>query len=288
LLWKGMLEEVFEDVLRFLFKDADRLFDMRRKFEFLDKELVELCPEPDKGSATRVVDKLVKVFRCDGKEEWILVHLEVQERNGKAFPERMFQYFYRLFDKYRRPITAVAIFTGGSNQPVQSCFKCSCLGTGVEYKYNALRIIDYPDEMLEASENPFALVMLTAKKALLTDKMEDEERLKHKLLIAKALLAKKQLSHRKIKAIFVFLNNYVLFKEKETNSIFITEVNRINDKAKSMNIFEQITEMKLEEQNRRVVRNLLKHSSLSMVKIASVVNVPLDFVKKVKKSIRTR
>jgi hypothetical protein len=66
-LWKGMLEEVFDDALRFIFRDADQEFDMHRRFEFLDKELIEMYPEPDKRSATRNVDKLVKVFRCDGR-----------------------------------------------------------------------------------------------------------------------------------------------------------------------------------------------------------------------------
>lgn len=42
---------------------------MERGFEFLEKELAELYPEPEKESDTRFVDKLVKVYQRDGKEE---------------------------------------------------------------------------------------------------------------------------------------------------------------------------------------------------------------------------
>jgi hypothetical protein len=83
---------------------------------YLDKELAELYPEPEKKSNTRVVDKLVKVFRKDGAEEWVLIHIEAQgetkSEDRPFFSERMFRYFYRCLDKYRRPIAAIALFTG--------------------------------------------------------------------------------------------------------------------------------------------------------------------------------
>ncbi|TAM96844.1 MAG: hypothetical protein EPN39_12730 [Chitinophagaceae bacterium] len=46
-LWKGILENLFDDFLRFFFPDADDLFDMKKGFEFLDKELEQLFPAPE-------------------------------------------------------------------------------------------------------------------------------------------------------------------------------------------------------------------------------------------------
>ena len=37
ILWKGMLEGVFDDLLRFVFPKADRIFDLEHGFDFLDK-----------------------------------------------------------------------------------------------------------------------------------------------------------------------------------------------------------------------------------------------------------
>ena len=135
-LWKGMIEEVFDDLLRFIFPGADQVFDMQRGFEFLDKELNEMYPEPDKDPDTRFVDKLVKVFRLDGHEEWLLVHIEVQGHADKQFPERMFRYYYRIFDRYQQPITAIAIFTGSNGSNMPNRYAYHFLGTSLSYQYN--------------------------------------------------------------------------------------------------------------------------------------------------------
>jgi len=71
------MEVIFDDLLRFIFPEAEKIIDMDHGFDFLDKELGEIYPEPDKTSETRYVDKLVK-YSVDGREEWVLVHLEVQ------------------------------------------------------------------------------------------------------------------------------------------------------------------------------------------------------------------
>jgi hypothetical protein len=219
ILWKGILEEVFEDLLRFVFKDADKELDLKRGFEFLDKELSEMYPEPEKPSHTRVVDKLVKVYMRDGGERWMLVHVEVQAKNEPIFPKRMFQYYYRILDRYDRPVTAVAIFTGRDGKNVPDRFEDHCLGTHQLYQFNTLRITDYPDEVLSASENPFAVVMLAAKKALLTGKDLDNKLLTQKISIVKLLQEKGVFGKHKIKAILTFLHNYVLIKDPQINCI---------------------------------------------------------------------
>lgn len=78
-----MLEEVFDDLLRFVFPNAGQELDLKRRFEFLDKELDAINPEPDKKAETRFVDKLVKVYRRDGGERWLLVHTVNRSNNRK-------------------------------------------------------------------------------------------------------------------------------------------------------------------------------------------------------------
>ena len=60
-LWKGILEDLFDDFLRFFYPNADEIFDMSRGFEFLDKELEDIFPQTDEENI-RYVDKLVKVW----------------------------------------------------------------------------------------------------------------------------------------------------------------------------------------------------------------------------------
>ena len=59
-----------------------------------------------------MADLLVKVFLRDGTEKWILVHTEIEGGNDIAFSHRIFQYHYRLLDRYRVPVETIAIFTG--------------------------------------------------------------------------------------------------------------------------------------------------------------------------------
>src|SRR5882757_4865534 len=100
ILWKGMMEVIFDDLLRFIWPNADDIFDIQSGFEFLDKELEQMYPEPDNGTDTRFVDKLVKVSLRNGLKEWLLIHVEVQGYYDDHFAERMFRYYYRIFDKY--------------------------------------------------------------------------------------------------------------------------------------------------------------------------------------------
>jgi predicted transposase YdaD len=289
ILWKGIMEIVFEDFLRFVYPDADRLFDWEKGFEFLDKELGEMYPEPEKKTATCFVDKLVRMTLRDGSETLFLLHVEVQGETKKQnqFAERMFRYFYRIFDRYRKPVTSIAIFTGSDGKRLPNTFTYEFLGTRLTYQYNALRILDYGDEELAKSDNHFALTMLAAKQALLKGRDLDEKLLKGKLFVFRKLYEKGIFGRQKMEAILSFLGNYVKFEKPETYCKFEEEVGKITGKRNTMDIFEQVAEMRKEEgkreMTRKFVENLLVNTRHSIQKIAELADVKVSFVKRVKK-----
>ncbi|TAF95127.1 MAG: hypothetical protein EAZ32_10480 [Cytophagia bacterium] len=102
--------DIFDDFLRFFITDAEELFDFSRPFEFLDKELEQLFPANPDDFSPKYVDKLVKVFTREGQEKWVLVHIEVQGSKDGNFEHRMFQYFYRIYDKFQRPTYGLCHF----------------------------------------------------------------------------------------------------------------------------------------------------------------------------------
>jgi hypothetical protein len=304
-LWKGMFEEVGEDLLRFIFPDADRDLDLKRGIEFLDKELEEIYPEPEKEGHTRIADKIFKVFLKDGGERWMLVHVEVQGGRDSEFAKRMLTYYYRILDRHNRPMTAIAIFTGEDGKNMPNRYEDHFMGTHLVYQYNTLCLTDYSDGDLAASNNPFAVVLIVAKERLLylqealTDEEFDRELLRQKLLVVSLLLDKKIFGEKKIAAIMRFLNNYVHFKKPETNRIFRIEVDKKIGKNNIMGIHEQVTEIKvqeaLEEGNRRLrasqeqsVKAFLCNTEFSVEKIASLVGVSVSFVEQVKGSLRNK
>jgi predicted transposase YdaD len=299
MLWKSMIEEIMADLLLFVDPGIGKVLDLERGFEFLDKELADIFPDPI-ASNLKAVDKLVKVFLCDGAERWILLHVEVQRKNGKGFPARMFEYFMRL-RRRGHPVAAIAILTGEEAEISPGVYEDLCLWTSVRYEYKTLRLVDYSDEWLAASTNPFAAVLLVAKEALLKLTGSDDERdrvlLEQKLLIDRLLNEKEAaFGERKTRAIKYFLYNYVVFKNPETNRKFVEESNKDKNNI-TMGIIEQMHEIKRQEgieEGRRegiqeglenAVQKLLVNTALSPEEIAKVVEVPLSLVKKIKREL---
>ena len=88
--------------------------------------------------------------------------LEVQGAKDPEFAKRMFKYYYRILDRYDKPVSALAIFSGRDGKKMPDRFEDHCLETRQLYQYNTMCITDYPDEVLTASNNPFAVVVLCA------------------------------------------------------------------------------------------------------------------------------
>jgi predicted transposase YdaD len=308
MLWKSMIEDIMADLLLFVDPDIDKELDLDRGFEFVDKELVEVYPEAGRSNS-RVVDKLVKVFPNRGGDRYILLHLEVQKNNNKEFPQRMFEYFVRLH-KRGRPVAAIAVLAGQDGKKDTGVYEERCLWCRVRYEYKTLRIADYADEVLAASTNPFATVMLVAKAALIqvdgTDEEKDRTLLEQKLLMVKLLNEKAVVfGEKKTRAIKYFLYNYVVFKNPETNRKFIEESEKEFDKTNiTMGIVEAMHEIKREEGRReglaegrregvqegleKAVQKLLTNTEFSVEKIAALMEVPVAFVKKIKKELDTK
>lgn len=283
ILWKAVLESVMDDLLRFLFPDADEVFDLDKSIIYLDKELAELHPEPDRPVDVRFVDKLAKVCRKDGTDEWILIHIEVQDEtkamDRALFGERMFRYFYRCFDHYRKPVAAIGIFCGPDGKLLPTRYSYEFMGTRLQYDYNTIRILDYTDEELSNSSNPFAWVALIAKRKLKEEGKLDDKLLEGKLAIFRKLHENGLFQSRKLQAVLEFLDNYIVFEKPETYRKFDEEIDRITGKQNTMNIFEIGADMRAERIRWELVINLIKGTKFSDEKIASLAGVSVDYVK---------
>ena len=305
ILWKGMIEEVIEDLLLFVDPEIGKELDLDRGFVFLDKELAEMYPNAEKTANTRLVDKLVRVYLRDGGERWMLLHIEVEGSNDKEFARRMFEYYIRLYSKYGRPVAAIAIFTGRGGGKMPAVFEDRCLWTRARYEYKTLNIADYPDEVLAASRNPFAAVIMVAKEVLLRVKGTAEERdevlLEQKLLMVRLLNEKMAVfGEKKTIGIHVFLENYVVFKKPETNRKFMERRGQILGEKNTMGIVEQLVEIKQKEalekgiekgvvkEKENSVRAFLANTEFSPEKISELVGVPVARVEKIKKELKAK
>jgi predicted transposase/invertase (TIGR01784 family) len=295
-LWKGILENVFDDFLRFFFTDADCLFDMKKGFRYLDKELEQLFPV-ENSDAPKFVDKLVKVYTKQGKEEWMLIHIEVQGYNDPHFARRMFTYFYRILDKYNKPVTAIAIFTGTNKKFHPAAYEYEYLGTKNSFQFNTYSIIDQEEEALANNDNPFATVLLTALLALKRKRLDDDSLFPLKYALAKNLL-QKQFPKNKIDKLLIFLQLHVHFDNSAYNAKFDKAIEVLTNNRKTMGIREMVLdrakkegievglEKGREEKTFKVVENLLAAGKFTLAEIANFADVSEAYIRKVKKDLK--
>ncbi len=299
ILWKGILEDLFEEFLTYFYPESNEIFDFSKGFEFLDKELEQLMfPSSTKY---RIADKLVKVHTTEGEEKWVLIHLEVQGYEDKQFAERMFTYYYRIWDKYRQKIAALALFTDDKENYRPSKFEMSFLDTSLHFSYKTIKLSDYKPSDFQKSDNPFAIVLETAWYGLAKNKLSDENLFSLKLDLARRL-HKKGFSKELFGKICSFIKMYVSFEKPELFSKLDIEIDSINKNIRTMGIIEAIQEeikrqaaeegheqgheQGLEQGLELGVKKTLKDNVNKLYKkgftveaISEMLEIPLNFVK---------
>jgi hypothetical protein len=125
---------------------------------FLDQELRQVVRDAELGR--RYVDKLARVTRLGGGEEWVYVHVEVQGGRETGFAKRMFVYNYRLFDRYERPVASLAVLADDEPGWRPDRFHTEAFGCETGIRFPIAKLTDHSARLdaLLADPNPFALV----------------------------------------------------------------------------------------------------------------------------------
>jgi hypothetical protein len=288
--WKGILEDLFADFLRFFYPTADEIFNINRGFEFLDQECEKLFPMGD-PEHPKSVDKLVKLFTKDGKEEWMLVHIEVQGYKDDEFAERMFTYFYRIRDSFGKRVRSIVIFTDSNKRFHPKEYAYQEEDTSVIFRFKTYKIIEQNPVLLEQSENPFAVVILTVQLALKKKKLKADDYFTLTIDLVKRLYTK-GFNKERIRQLLGFIKAYVNFDKSEINAKFDIAIDKLDNKTRTMGILEQIAEIRAEkatkESKTAFVKKLLQKTTHSVEEIADLVEVSIAFVEKIKRQAKSK
>ncbi len=166
--WKEALEQFFRPFLDFCFPDIAARVDWSKGFDFLDKELQKVVHDAEMG--TLRVDKLVQVYRLDGIEDWLLVHVEVQSQTDNDLPWRMYQYYHRIADRYKKKVVSLAVLADEQASWRPQVYEETHWGCKLRFEYLICKLQDYnrtPDE-LGADLNPMAVVVAAHFAAMAT------------------------------------------------------------------------------------------------------------------------
>ncbi|MFZ1597917.1 MAG: cytosolic protein [Anaerolineae bacterium] len=224
--WKEALERYFPEFMALFFPKAYADIDWGHKHEFLDKELRQVTGESELG--LRRVDQLVRVYRQGGLEIWVLVHVEVQSQTESSFAERMYVYNYRLYDRYHRQVASLAVLADETMSWRPTEFSYNLWDCEIGIRFPAVKLLDYRarwDE-LEASSNPFAVIVMAHLKSLET-RHADDERLAAKIWLMRRLY-RRGYQQQDIVNLFRFID-WIMQLPEGLDQIFWQEVQEIEE-----------------------------------------------------------
>jgi hypothetical protein len=175
--WKEALDLYFQAFLAFFFPHIHNDINWSRGYESLDKELQKIAPRASRGR--RHVDKLVKVWRKNGHEVWVLLHIEVQTQKQRGFARRVYVYNHRIADYYDHTVVSLAVLADDDSNWRPSQHTEALWGWSVQMTFPPVKLLDYANREteLEADSNPFAHIVLAHLKALETRRNPEQRRM---------------------------------------------------------------------------------------------------------------
>ena len=227
--WKEVLERYFFEFMAFFFPHAYEEIDLSRGYRFLDKELQQVARDAELGR--RYADKLAEMWLKSGDSEWVLAHVEVQGQREKKFPERMFVYNYRIFDKYQHEVVSLAVLADGVGNWRPSEYEYGRWGFRMRMEFPVVKLLDYVPkwDALEADPNPFAVVVMAHLKAVET-KDDDERRKYWKLYLCKRLY-ERGYTREDVIQLFRFID-WLLRLPREAEALFWSEIQAHEEEKK--------------------------------------------------------
>jgi hypothetical protein len=150
--WKEFIDGHLEAFLACFFPAVAAAVDWTRPFEFLDQELRELFH--DTAVKSFRVDRLVKVQRREGGEQWLLVHLEIQSFGEENFALRIYHYNHGIHRA--RGIQPVSLVVLADLDPDwKPCeYVHEELGCGTRFRFLTCKLLDEMERLADDHRLP--------------------------------------------------------------------------------------------------------------------------------------
>ncbi len=188
--WKEVSSRFFPQIVEFFAPDVYAAIDWSAGYELLEQELRVVLRDAETGP--RRVDKVVKVRLLSGNDVYLVFHVEIQVTRESGFPQRMFVYYYRLYDLYPERVLSLAILADHEPGWKPDRYKHELLGVvDVSFGYQVVKLWEYQDrwEELEKNPSPVAAVVMAHLKTKAT-RGNVRERLRWKVELVRRLYAR--------------------------------------------------------------------------------------------------
>jgi predicted transposase/invertase (TIGR01784 family) len=218
-LFKELITTFFEEFLLLFFPHVHEHIDFQH-VSFLSEELFT---DVTAGEKYRV-DVLVET-KLKGEDSLIIVHIENQSYVQPSFPERMFIYFSRLFEKYRKQMLPIAVFSYDylRNEPSSFTLQFPFFDV-LQFRFLTVELRKQNWRDYIRHDNPIAAALLSKMGYTESERVE----LKKQFL---RMIVRMELDEAKQRLLIGFFETYVRLSDEEEQQLR-NEVNEMETKEK--------------------------------------------------------
>ena len=160
--WKMAITEFSKPFMELCFPNIANEIDWGRDWESLDKELL-----PDKADdevGRRDADLLFRVYRNNGEDRWVLIHVEVQSQRQvtEVFLERVWVYASRIRLRYQKKLCCLVVLADLNPTWKPERFVEELWGCEISLRFPTAKLLQL-EKRLDAepslSRNPVAMIV---------------------------------------------------------------------------------------------------------------------------------
>ncbi|KIP22646.1 hypothetical protein JV16_00326 [Anoxybacillus ayderensis] len=218
-LFKELITTFFEEFLLLFFPHVHEHIDFQH-VSFLSEELFTDVTAGEKYRVGLLVETKLK-----GEDSLIIVHIENQSYVQPSFPERMFIYFSRLFEKYRKRMLPIAVFSYDylRNEPSSFTLQFPFFDV-LQFRFLTVELRKQNWRDYIRHDNPIAAALLSKMGYTESERIE----LKKQFL---RMIVRMELDEAKQRLLIGFFETYVKLSDEEEQQLR-NEVNEMETKEK--------------------------------------------------------
>lgn len=280
-IFKELINNFFVEFLEVFFPEVHAGVDFKSIKPLSEELFTDLI-----DGENRRVDVVIEA-KLKGQDTLIIIHVEPQSTYRKDFHQRMYHYFSLLYNKYRKPILPIAVFSYDGKHTEHNQFT-------IEFPF--FHVLSFNFLMLELkkmnwhdyleSNNPVAAALL--------GKMgySEKEKVQMKMEFLR-MMVKMELNPARARFINDFFEQYLKLNEQEEEEL-MREINQLDNAEEFTKLpnsweergirkgIEQGIEQGIAEGKREVVLEMLK-KGLPLDIIAEVTHVDKEEIEQLRK-----
>ena len=274
-LFKELIHIFFEEFLEAFFPEVHHHIDFN-SIKPLSEEVFTDLFEGESRKADIVIETKLK-----NMDTIIIIHVEPQSYGQQNFHERMYLYYSLLYNKYRKPILPIAIFSYDEIRTEKNEFK-------IQFPF--FHVLTFNFLMLELKKTNWRNYIQTNNPvaAALLSKMgyTQDERIRVKKEFLR-MIAKMELDPAKMRYIIGFFERYLSLNKYE-EEVLMKEIKQYNESREipylPISWEEKGREEGISQGKREVALEMLKEGA-SIDFIAKVTQLSRETIKKLRKTL---